>query len=65
MVNKLVEKSSRNIDENKLIYNETLNNYKKVCNSYAIYIVFLVIFFIIKISITITNYNANNKTVIY
>ena len=43
LVDKLVEECSENIDENKLI-SVTLNNYRNVCGSCAIYIVLLVIF---------------------
>ena len=50
IVHKLVEECSENYDGNEMLYNETLNDYKKVCNSSTIYIVFLVIFFMINIS---------------
>ena len=52
LVDKLVEECSKNIDGNKMIYSYTLNDYKKVCNSCTIYKIFLVIFFIISISIS-------------
>ena len=39
-----------------MIYNSTLNDYKKTCNSCAVHIVLLVIFFIISISISIFIY---------
>ena len=76
----------RNIDEkeshsNELIYNGILNDYGKVCNSCSVYIVLLVIFFIISISISsifiyfhwylrksntgVTNINPSTETVIY
>ena len=51
LICKLVEKCSENIDGNEMIYNTTLNDYRKVCNSCKIYIVLLVVFFIIRISI--------------
>ena len=49
---KLVEEFSENIDGYKMIYNGTLNNYGKICNSCTVYIVLLVILFIISISIS-------------
>ena len=80
LVDKLVEECHENIDNDKLI-NLTLNNYKNVCGSCTTCIVLLVIFFIIGISISraiiyfcwnvkkdntsITNNNANTKTVTY
>ena len=39
----IVEKCSEYIGGNEMNCNETLNDYKKVCNSCRIYIVFLVI----------------------
>ena len=56
LVDKLVEKCSENIDGIKRIYNCTLNaiplnDYGKVYNSCAVYIVLLIMFFIIRISI--------------
>ena len=63
-----------------MIYNATLNNYGRLCNSCTIYIVLLIIFFIISISIssaffffhwylkkdnTIINTSVNTETVIY
>ena len=50
LLNKLVEECE-NIDLNKMIYNGAFNDYKKVCSSCAVYIVF-VIFLIISISIS-------------
>ena len=41
----LLEECSENIDENEMTYNKTLNDYKNVCNSCTIYIVFFVIAF--------------------
>ena len=35
-----------------MIFNETLNDYEKVCNSCTVYIVLLAIFFIISISLS-------------
>ena len=52
LINKLVEEFSEYIDENEMIYNATLKDYGKVCNSCTIYIVFLAIFFINNISIS-------------
>ena len=46
LVDKLVEEFSGNIDGNEMIYNETLNDCKKVCNSCTIYIVLFVIAFL-------------------
>ena len=52
LVDKLVEECSENIDENKLIYNRTLNVYGNVCNSCTICTVLSVMLFIISISIS-------------
>ena len=57
LVDKLVEECSENIDGNKMLQNETLdvmplNDYKRVCNSCAIYIVLFVVFFIASICIS-------------
>ena len=38
LVDKLVEECSKNIDGNEMIYNDTLNDYEKVCNSCTIHI---------------------------
>ena len=51
LVDKLAEECSENIDGNKMIYNGTVNDYRNVCNSCTIYIILLVIFLIISISI--------------
>ena len=80
LIDKLVEECSENIDEIKLI-SVTLNDYKNVCGSCAIYIVLLVMLFIMSIGIScaliyfylylkkdnanIININANTETVIY
>ena len=53
----LVEEYSKNIDENEMIYNETLdeiplNGYKKVCGSCTLCIVLFVIFLVISTVIT-------------
>ena len=77
----LVDECMKNIDENELIYNGTVNDYGNTCNSSTIYIVLLDIFFIISISMSstciyfhqhlksnnanITNINANTETAIY
>ena len=50
LISNSVEECSENIDRNELIYNETLNDYGKVCNSCTIYIVLLVIYFLTSIS---------------
>ena len=52
LIDKLVEECSENIDGNEMIYNDTLNDYRKICNSCTVYVVLLVIFFIIHISIS-------------
>ena len=46
LIDKLVEECSENIDGNKVIYNDILNDYGKMCNSCVVYIVLLVIFLI-------------------
>ena len=59
---RLVKECSENIDENelhwnKMIYNSTLNDYKKICSSSTVYKVLLAIFFIISIIInSVFNY---------
>ena len=52
LFDKLVEEWSENIDENEMIYNGTLNNYRNVCNSCTIYILLFVTAFLIIISIS-------------
>ena len=52
LTGKLVEECSKNIDGNQMIYNGTLNDYRKKCNSCSVYIVLLVISFIISVSIS-------------
>ena len=85
LIDKLVEECSENINEKELhssemIYNLTLNDYKKVCSSCTIYIALFVIFLIVSTSIScvfihfhryfkksstnITNINPGTKTVI-
>ena len=39
LIDKLVEKCRENIDGNKVIYNSTFNDYRKICNSWAVCIV--------------------------
>ena len=39
---RLVEKCSENINGNKVIYNGTLNDHRKICNSCTVCIVLLV-----------------------
>ena len=50
-VDKLVEKCCENIDESEVIC-ATPNSYENICGSCLVYIVLLVIFFIISISIS-------------
>ena len=52
LVDELVEECNENIDGNKMIYNGTLNDYGEICNSCTVYIVLLVIFFKLSISIS-------------
>ena len=47
IVEKLVAECNENIDGNEMIYNGTVNDYEKVCNSCTMYIVLFVIFLII------------------
>ena len=51
LIEKLVEECSENIDGNKMIYNGTLNDHKKICSSCTIYTVLFVIAFLIVIGI--------------
>ena len=51
LIHKLVEECSENIDDRKLHSNE-INHYEKICSSRSVYIVLLVIFFILSISIS-------------
>ena len=80
LIDKPVEECSENIDRNEMI-GVTLNDYENVCWSCTIYIVLLVVFFIISISICsvfiyfrwylkksntgVTNINPSIETVIY
>ena len=52
LTDKLVEEYIKNIDENEMIYNGILNDYREVCNSCTVYIVLFVIDFLIIISIS-------------
>ena len=52
LVDRSAEECSENIDGNKVVYNGTFNDYGKICNSCTVYIVLLVIFFIMSISIS-------------
>ena len=45
LVDKLVEECSENINGNEMIYNGTVNDYEKVCNSCKIYIVLFALLF--------------------
>ena len=80
LIDKLVEKCGENIHEKELHSNE-INDYEKVCSSFSVYIVFLVMFFILSISVSsifvyfhwylkkintsVTNINPSTETVIY
>ena len=80
LIGKLVEECSEKIDGNKMIYNDTSNDYKNLCNSCTVYIVLFVIFFRTSISIssiyiyfhwylkkyiTLVKINTNTQTTIY
>ena len=52
VIDELGEECSENINENEIIYNGSLNDYEKVCNSCTLCIVLLVIFIIISITIS-------------
>ena len=81
LTDKLIVECTENIDGNETIYKGTLNDYGKICHSCNVYIVLLVIFFIISISINcvfiyfhwclkksntgVTNINPSTETVIY
>ena len=52
LVDKLVEECGKNITENEMVYNGTLNDYKKVCNSCTIYIGLFALAFLIIFSIS-------------
>ena len=80
LIDKLGEECSENIDEKRFHSNET-NDYEKICSFYSVYIVLLVTFFILSISISsvfiyfhwylkkgstgVTNINPSTKTVTY
>ena len=80
LIDKLVEECSENNDEKKLYSNE-INDYEKICSSWSVYIVLLVIFFIVSIKISsvfiyfhwhlkksnagVTNIIPGTETVIY
>ena len=56
LVDKFVEECNKNFDEkelhsNEMVYDSTLNYYKRVSYSCRVYIVLFAIFFIIRISI--------------
>ena len=51
-VDELVEECSENIDENEMIYNVTLNDYKNVSRSCTIYTVLFVIVLLVIIGIS-------------
>ena len=57
MVEELVEECNKNINEkelhkNKTIYNSNVNDDEKICSSCIVYMIFVVMFFIINISIS-------------
>ena len=52
LIDKLAEEFSENIDGNQLVYNSTMNNHKKVCSTWTVYIVLFVTAFLIIISIS-------------
>ena len=60
IIDKLMEECSENIDENKMLYNETLDitssSDNKTSDSYIVYIVLFSVFLIISISMTIYVY---------
>ena len=81
LISKLVEKCSEDVNGNEMIYNGILNEYEKICNSCAVYIMLFVTAFLMIIGISsayfyfhwylkrtdlnFTNINANIETVIY
>ena len=52
IVDKIVEECCDNIDESEMIYNATLNDYKKVCGSCTVFIVLFVVAFLMIIGIS-------------
>ena len=52
LIDQLVEECSENIDGNEIIYNDILNDYGNIYNSCTGYLLLLVIFFMISISIS-------------
>ena len=52
LFDELIEECSENIDGNKMISNDTSNYYGKIYNSCIVYIILLIIFFIMSISIS-------------
>ena len=81
LVSKLVEECSEDVNGNEMIYNETLNDYEKVCNSCTVYIVLFIIALLIiiginslyfhfhwylkKTDINVTNIIPKTETLIY
>ena len=57
IVEKLVEECSEDIDGNEMIYNTTLNHYRKVCNSCTIDTALFVTFSITSISISSAHFH--------
>ena len=51
-MDKVVEECSENIDGNEMVYNKTLSDLEKACNSCITYVVLFVIAFLIIISIS-------------
>ena len=52
LISKLLEECTQNITENEMTHNATLNDHRKLCNSFTICILLLIIFFIISLSIS-------------
>ena len=52
LIDKLFEECNENIDGYEIIYNDTLNDYGKICNSCTVSTVLLAIFVIMRISIS-------------
>ena len=51
-IDKLIEKCDEDTDGNEMVYNATLNSYRKVCNSCMLYIVLSIIGFIITVGVS-------------
>ena len=80
LIDELLEECSENIDKKKS-HSDEINDYEKICSSCSVYIVLLVIFFRLSISISsvliyfylylkksntrVTNINPSTETIIY